>query len=70
MTDEGLKHLSHLEKLELLWLNETKVSDAGIDDIAQLEKLWFIDLTDTLVTVEGRQKLRAALPSSGVHPSD
>lgn len=68
MTDEGLKHLRHLQKLDRLWLNETKVSDAGLEIIAGLQRLWYVDLSDTLVTAEGRRHLRGILTSAQILP--
>jgi hypothetical protein len=69
LTDEGLKHVRQCQKLKQLWLIKTSVSDAGLDDIAALNKLSYIDLTGTLVTAEGRQRLRCVLRAT-VLPED
>ncbi|HEX5442663.1 MAG TPA: hypothetical protein VFW87_02490 [Pirellulales bacterium] len=50
VTDESLKHLSHLSALESLHLGETGIRDAGVANLVGLSALRNLDLSGTKVT--------------------
>jgi len=62
----SLKKLSDLE--DILDLSETQVSDVGLRQLEQFKKLKHINLRGTLVTEEGKNRLRLALPQAKVFP--
>lgn len=57
ITDEGLRHLSHLEDLYQITLYKTKVTDAGLQHLGTLDRLAYLTLTDTEVSDEGLRHL-------------
>jgi len=58
VTDAGLKNLTKLRKLELLWLYGTHITDAGLQSIEGLTDLFWLDLTGTQVTDLGLEHLK------------
>jgi len=57
ITNESLKYLSGLKKLEILNLDETKITDEGLKYLKDLKSLRELDLTSTKVTDKGIQEL-------------
>jgi len=53
VTDETLKHLRGMSRLQELDLNDTQVTDAGLKLIAQLPKLQRLRLRGTRITDAG-----------------
>jgi len=49
ITDEGLKHLSGLLRLECLCLRHTQITDEVLPHLAKLKGLEFVDLRDTSI---------------------
>lgn len=69
ITDGGLASFKKLIDLEdMLDLSDTQVTDAGLQQLTHLKKLKHIDLRGTLVTEEGKNALRRALPEVRVFP--
>jgi Leucine Rich Repeat (LRR) protein len=69
VTDAALCHLQELPSLVELDLGATAITDQGLADLAVLPLRW-LSLRDTLVSVEGLQALREALPGCRVDPSE
>ena len=63
ITDDGLKHLTGLTKLEKLDLVETGITDAGLVHLSGLLSLKKLYLTETRVTKDGVRNLKQALPN-------
>ena len=64
LTDDGVKHLATLKKLEWLHLGKTKITDASLEIVAGLPKLNELVITFCQnVTDEGIEKLRQARPN-------
>jgi hypothetical protein len=63
ITDDGLKHLTGLTKLEKLDLVETGITDAGLVHLRGLSSLKKLYLTETRVTKDGVRNLKQALPN-------
>lgn len=61
--DAGLVHLSELTNLEELDLRGTQITDAGLVHLPPLTNLQRLYLANTHVTVEGRSRIRKALPN-------
>lgn len=57
ITDEGLKYLSNLEKLQYLNLDDTNITDVGLKYLKNLKSLKELDLFYTKVTDKGIQEL-------------
>ena len=53
ITDEGLKEMAKLQRLETLQLSYTRVTDAGIKELAKSQQLGTLFLTDTQITDAG-----------------
>ena len=53
---------SKLQKLEILDLTGTQITDAGLKDVAKLQKLTILELTGTQVTAAGVSEISKALP--------
>lgn len=53
ITDEGLKEIAKLQRLETLQLSYTRITDAGIKDVAKSQQLGSLFLTDTQITDAG-----------------
>jgi internalin A len=64
VTDEGLKSLAALTKLQTLHLNDlTGVTDKGLGHLGGLKALTRLDLRGTKVTDGGKADLKKALPT-------
>jgi hypothetical protein len=66
VSDQGLAHLSELDKVEELNLGETQVTDAGLKHLKGLTKLYYLNLMGTQVTNEGVKKLKQSLSNCEV----
>ena len=53
ITDESLKEMAKLQRLETLQLSYTRITDAGIKDVAKSQQLGSLFLTDTQITDAG-----------------
>ena len=62
ITDEGLKHLKGLKKLETLYVYGTQVSDAGLVHLEGLPALEELSVLNTKVTREGIKRFQEAHP--------
>ena len=63
ITDEGVKHLSKLSRLEKLWLHDTKVTDEGLMHLTSLKQPRQLMVYNTSVSAEGYQRLQEKLPN-------
>ncbi len=63
ITDNGLKHLNGLTKLEKLDLAETGITDAGLVHLSGLSSLKKLYVRETRVTQAGVRNLKQALPN-------
>ena len=52
VTDEGLKHLAGLERVETLYLLELPITDAGLEHVKRIEDLDMLIILGTDVTQE------------------
>jgi hypothetical protein len=59
ITDEGVKELASLTKLEDLGLGSTQVTDAGLKHLAELKELKALSLSFTNITDAGLKELAA-----------
>jgi len=62
LTDAGMAQVPAFPKLVALALDETEISDKAIPFFAKATALRLLSLETTMVTDEGKTKLRAALP--------
>ena len=62
VTDEGLKELKKLERLQRLVLYRTAVTDAGMKELSSLKQLQMLVLSLTRVTDAGMNELQKSLP--------
>lgn len=61
-TDDDLKYLSALPKLQTLYLHHDPITDAGVANLRSLRYLTTLDLFDTRVTDEGLKHLSEWMP--------
>jgi hypothetical protein len=66
ITDEGLEHLSALESLEGLTLNNSKITDHGLVHVEKMKRLEDLLIHHTRVTPAAVARLEAALPECDV----
>jgi hypothetical protein len=64
LTDAFLSHLTDLENLQCLFVNNTPITDGSIPYLKQLSHLNQLTLSDTLISPNGAAELRSALPSA------
>lgn len=57
VTDDTLKYLKGMEKLERLNLSKTKITNDGLKYLAGLQKLERLEISDTRITDEGLKHL-------------
>ncbi|MCA1837376.1 MAG: hypothetical protein LC674_00890, partial [Actinobacteria bacterium] len=69
ITDAGLRHLRELPSLVELDLGATAITDQGLEDLAVL-RLRKVSLRDSLVSLDGLQALREAIPWCRVEPAE
>jgi len=70
-SDQGLKHLSRMDKLENLWVcgreGETnQITDSGLNQLENLQKLNELGIQSTLVTDAGVEEFLKAVPDCKV----
>ena len=58
VTDDGLRHLAGLHRLDWLRLSRARVTDDGLRHLTQLESLQRLELQETEVTDAGLAHLR------------
>jgi hypothetical protein len=58
VSDEGLRHLSKLQRLKLLDISNNQVSDKGLEHLSELKELATLDLRANGVTDEGMKTLQ------------
>ena len=63
MSDKGIDLLKTLPALEQLELDSTDVDDRGAEMLASIATLKALDLYHTLVSPNGYQKIKTALPA-------
>lgn len=63
--DDGLKHISHLDKLRLLIL-PGPATDQGLQHLTQLKNLHAMEVTGSKVTEEGMAYIQSRLPNCRV----
>ena len=66
ITDEGLEHLSALESLEGLTLNNSKITDHGLVHVEKMKRLEDLLIHDTMVSPAAVARLEKALPECDV----
>ena len=52
-----------MQKLEYLYLYDTKITDAGLKDVAKLQKLTYLGIGVIQITKAGVAELKKALPN-------
>jgi hypothetical protein len=62
VTDEGVRTLSGLKRLEVLWLSNCRITDESVAPLSRLKSLRELALGKTGITQSGRQRLRELLP--------
>lgn len=62
ITDDGLRYIAGLTKLERLCLQNSQITDVGLQHLVGLKKLQDLWVTNTAVTKDGLAELREALP--------
>lgn len=63
MSDDGTETLAFLTRLEWLYLNRTKVTNASMQKFSILRELKFLSLLGTSITDSGVAELHALVPS-------
>jgi len=66
ITDESMKHITQLKRLERLGLSHTHITDDGVLHLKSLKTLKFVVLPSATVTREGADELQRALPKASV----
>jgi len=66
-TDDGLKHLADLAKLQELTIRGTHITDAGLVHLQGLKNLKKLNVNDTSVSPQGVNELRKHLPGCDVN---
>ncbi len=66
-TDRDVRFIANLNRLRSLDVSHTNVSDAAIPELANLEQLQVIYLKGSMISVEGKQRLRALRPDVYIH---
>lgn len=67
ITDAGLAHLADLPKLEALTLDGNDITDEGGVHLQKLSGLIELSIADTLISNDGIDALRKALPDDPIH---
>jgi hypothetical protein len=63
LTDDGLKYVSSLSDVQLVWISGVPITDAGLRRLRGLKKLVRVRLFHTNVTPAGVAELQKALPT-------
>lgn len=70
ITDEGVRCLTRMPKLQYLFLWHTRISDAAASILMGISHLRMLSLHDTLVSEDGLEKLNRALPNCLICPDE
>lgn len=70
ITDDGVRELTKLKKLNFLRLEKTQITDASIPILSGLKQLKTLDVRGTGITDEGAEKLRSALPNCDIRTGE
>ena len=62
INDSDVRALGNLGSLEVLILNDTRITDACLDDLAKLKKLRKLFISRTFISPNGAEALRQSLP--------
>ncbi len=63
ITDAGVVYLSEMSQIKVLGLRGSRITDSSVEILAQLTNLNRLDVAKTRISIEGAQRLRAALPN-------
>lgn len=63
VSDDGLRHLTDLPKLDNDDLTNTGVTDAGLEILSTIKTLEYIHVEGTRVAINGILRVRSALPN-------
>lgn len=66
ITDKGIPKLASLTNLEWTHLGGTGITDVGLEELTKFKQLKDVSVTKTETTLQGVEKLRAALPNCTV----
>lgn len=66
VSDDGLRHLNDLSKLDNVDLTNTGVTDTGLEILSKIKTLEYIHVEGTHVTIAGISRVRSALPNCEV----
>ncbi|MGE0378450.1 MAG: hypothetical protein AB7Q45_23835 [Planctomycetaceae bacterium] len=69
-TDAGLVHVHKLDKLEMILLNGSPITEHGLMQLASLPSLISVAAWNTQITHEGAQKFVERVPKAMVHLGD
>ena len=58
--------MAELQKLEVLDLTNTQITDTGLKDVAKMQQLTHLSLRGTKATKAGAAELKRALPNSSI----
>ncbi len=67
ITDESMKHITQLRKLERLLVHGTAITDEGALQLMNMKDLKFVDLPNANVTREAADELKRALPEASIN---
>jgi hypothetical protein len=62
VTDEGVRAISSLKGLEVLWLADCRITDESVAPLSRLKFLRELAIGKTGITPSGKQRLRELLP--------
>lgn len=63
LSDLGVRHIAKLLEVGMLFVNDTRLTDACLDDIASIHGLERVELIGTNVTRSGVMKLKSECPN-------
>jgi hypothetical protein len=67
LTDDGATHLASMERLRVLNLQSSPITDASVETISKLRRLENLTILQTNITPAGTARLRTALPHCLIH---
>ena len=66
ITDDDLKLLEKLPRLEVLWVAATPITDGAVSHIKELRRLRLVSVGGTKMSPSGVARLRSALPEATI----